>query len=128
MARLGWRRLLVAIAASILFVFVLEGILRGVGSGEDRSLFRSAEVEGGNVWTINPDFFDLFFPPPLRPVPLPLSVPRAKQAGEVRVVLLGGSAAMGSPAPSYGMAPMLEEWLRNRHPQSRIEVLNLASR
>jgi tetratricopeptide (TPR) repeat protein len=111
----------------LLLLLAAEGALRVLGYGENRAYIVKDEIQGREVYRDNPDFFGLFFPPALRPAQLPFVVERKKPPGEIRVVLLGGSAAMGIPDAAYGMAPMLEEMLRRRHPGSHIRVLNLAN-
>lgn len=116
---------LVLVPATVLSI--LEGGLRLAGIGHDTAYLRRDEVGGRVVLRDNPGFYTLFFPPHLRPVQLPFVLESPKPAGTLRVVLLGGSAAMGIPEPAYGMGPMLEQQLRHRHPGKKIEVIDLAN-
>jgi lysophospholipase L1-like esterase len=49
-----------------------------------------------------------------------------KAAGTYRVVILGESAAEGTPNPSFGLGRMLEAMLRLEFPERRFEVINAA--
>lgn len=120
-------RALAAIGVPLLALLLLEGGLRLVGYGESRDYIREVDVAGETHLRDNPAFFDLFFPSHLRPVQLPFSLTKEKPDDVVRVVLLGGSAAMGIPEAAYGMGPVLEQLLQHRHSGVRVEVINLAN-
>ncbi len=53
-------------------------------------------------------------------------MPAEKAPGTVRIFVLGESAAQGDPAPAFGPARELEVLLRERHPERRFEVVNVA--
>jgi tetratricopeptide (TPR) repeat protein len=46
----------------------------------------------------------------------------------VRIIILGESAAAGTPEPAYGFGRILERMLQHRYPQRRIQVINAAMR
>ena len=116
-----------ALLSPLVLLLILELALRGVGYGHDTSFLHEVEVDGRPHLRDNPDFYTLFFPEHLLPRQLPFTVAAEKPEGEVRIALLGGSAAMGIPEPAYGMGPILEEQLQHRHPDVEIEVLDLAN-
>lgn len=60
--------------------------------------------------------------------PNPLLVPIQKEANSLRIVLLGESAAEGTPDPSFGFGRILESMLRQQYPGHPIEVINAAMR
>src|SRR5262249_49934397 len=68
------------------------------------------------------------FPPALQGVtqPVPFALPKRKAPGTYRIFVLGESAAMGFPDPSTSFARVLEVMLRERHPDTRFEVVNAA--
>ena len=49
-----------------------------------------------------------------------------KPAGTIRVFVLGDSAAQGFPNPSFGFGRILEVMLRQRYPDVKFEVINVA--
>jgi len=60
--------------------------------------------------------------------PCPVLLPVHKPASTRRIVVLGESAAQGSPAPAFGFARILEVMLQQQYPGHRFEVLNAAVR
>src|SRR5207247_11239261 len=60
--------------------------------------------------------------------PTPLRFPLRKPAGTCRVIVLGESAAAGTPDPAFGFARILEVMLRRQYPSNHCEVLNAAMR
>jgi tetratricopeptide (TPR) repeat protein len=104
----------------------LEAALRGAGVGESRAFATKERRDGVQVWVRNPAFARLFFEPQLAREAHPFALAVPKPAGEVRVFLLGASAANGIPEPAYGLARQLEVLLRERHPDARLEVVDVA--
>ncbi|MCX6903236.1 MAG: tetratricopeptide repeat protein, partial [Verrucomicrobia bacterium] len=51
-----------------------------------------------------------------------------KVPGTFRIFVLGESAALGTPAPAFGFARILEVMLRQQFPEKRFEVINTAMR
>ncbi len=108
---------------------LLEGSLRLGGYGTDTSFFvDGSKIEQREVWIENKNFERCVFPPPLRGIcdPIPFVLPKSKAAGTYRIFVLGESAAMGFPNPSFGFARVLEAMLRARYPQTRFEIVNTA--
>ncbi len=113
-------------AAPFLLLGLLELGLRLAGWGYPTSFFLRAWQDGKAVLVENPKFGWRFFPPSVARSPLPLCIAAEKPAGALRIFLLGESAAMGDPEPAYGFGRQLERLLQARHPDRRIEVVNVA--
>lgn len=118
LARVG-----LAIAAPLVFFGALEGALRLAGFGHDTSFFIPDRQPG--IYRTNPHFTELFFPASFGLKPVNFRLPKAKPAGSTRVFVLGGSAAMGVPAPAFAVAPQLRAQLRAAYPGRHIQVYNL---
>jgi Tfp pilus assembly protein PilF len=56
--------------------------------------------------------------------PQPFRLEAEKPANTVRIFVLGSSAAMGDPEPSFSLSRMLEAMLRHAYPGQRFEVIN----
>jgi len=83
--------------------------------------------QGKAFATTNPEYLRLFFPQNRVPAPAPLWLNPEKKAGVRRVIMLGESAAAGYPVTDYNLARLVQiEW-NIRHPDDRIEVINLAA-
>ncbi|MCP4190837.1 MAG: tetratricopeptide repeat protein [Planctomycetaceae bacterium] len=67
-----------------------------------------------------------FFPKALSRNSQPIMVTAAKPAETKRVVVFGGSAAMGDPEPAYGLPRVLKTLLEIRYPNDKFEVINAA--
>ncbi|MCX7825005.1 MAG: tetratricopeptide repeat protein [Verrucomicrobiae bacterium] len=115
-------RLLLVVAGPLLVLGALEVALRVAGYGCPASFV----LREGNFWTSNDRFGWRFFPRALATTPWPFRVATPKPAGTYRVVVLGESAAEGTPDPSFGFSRMLEAMLQVEHPQRRFEVVNAA--
>jgi hypothetical protein len=119
-------RLLTAVALPLLLLLAIEGALRLRGFGFSTALTRPCSVGGRASLCDNKNFSSLFFPPGLRRVAAPWSIPAAKEPGTFRVFVLGESAAGGDPEPSFGLSRYLEVMLRERFPGTRFEIVNTA--
>ncbi len=117
---------LLALLSPVLLVLLVEATLRLGGYGFSTCFFLERIENGRRVLVENPKFGWRFFPPTVARSPLPFSSEIPKPSGTVRVLVLGESAAMGDPEPSYGLARQLEKMLQSRHPDKKIEVLNVA--
>ena len=126
----GWRlwamRLVLAVVAPLLFAGALELGLRVCGFGYATTFF--IPTADGSGWTTNPRFCAQLFPPDDHLRPWPARLPARKPAGTLRIFILGESAAMGTPDPSFGFARILEVMLARAHPGRRFEVVNAAVR
>ena len=114
-----------ALATPLLFFGLIELGLRIAGRHYPTGFLLADELHGEAVWRVNDRFGERFFGPVARR-PVSAVIPRGKPAGTLRVVVLGGSAAMGDPAPEFGLPRMLAATLRTRWPGQRFEVVNAA--
>ncbi len=76
------------------------------------------------VWRENRWCTAPYFSPELVRRPVPFSLPIPKPAGTYRIFVLGSSAAMGDPEPSFSLARMLTTLLQRAYPHERFEVVN----
>ena len=122
----GWRgwllRLSLLVLSPILFFGLLEAGLRLGGYGYPTGFFLGPDAAG--TCTTNYRFGWRFFPRPLaRHGPASL-LSSAKPAGTVRIFVLGDSAAMGTPDPSFNFGQILAVMLREQYPGVQFEVVN----
>lgn len=125
----GWRRwafpLIVAVVVPALLLGALEGGLRLFGYGFPASFL--VPIEGTDAaLTTNPRFGWRFFPPDVARAPVVQRIAAEKPAGTVRLVVLGGSAAMGTPEADFSFGRVLEAMLAESFPGRRFEVINAA--
>ncbi len=124
----GWRALAVNLATAVIipaFLLVLvEGSLRLFGYGYPTTFCLK---QAGN-YVENDRFLWQFYSRKTNLRPNPFAVSVAKPADELRVVILGESAAAGTPEPAYNFGRMLDRMLRQQFPGKRIEVINAAMR
>ena len=124
----GWRawlaRLVLAVLAPAIVLLVAEAALRIAGYGHPTGFFTGPD-EAGNLRT-DDRFGWRFFPPAIARTPARCILPAEKPPGTVRIFILGSSAAMGVPDPSYALGRMVEAMLREQRPGSRFEVVNAA--
>jgi tetratricopeptide (TPR) repeat protein len=117
-------RIVLALATPILLLIVVEGGLRVAGYGFPTSLFLRSK--GEQEYTSNELFLRQFYPRSTPGKLHPFAVPAGKNPGTVRIFILGESAAMGTPNPSFGFGRILEVMLRRGHPEKKFEVINAA--
>ena len=117
-------RLSAAVGIPLALLLVCEGALRLADYGYSSHFFLSRKIGGETVWIENHEFGRRFFPPGLERAPNPLKLPATKQAEDLRVFVLGESAAMGDPDFKFGLPRMLAVLLRERFPDRRIQVVN----
>ncbi len=125
----GWRLWALRVALIFLgptvFLGLLEGTLFVGGVGYPTSFFVQSEQRG--VLTTNVHF-GWHYQQETLTEPEPCLVPVDKPKGTIRVFILGESAAMGTPDPSFGFARILEVLLQSAFPNERFEVINAAMR
>lgn len=105
---------------------LLELLLRALGVGYPTGFFLETTQGGRRVCTDNSQFARRYFPPGLARSPQPVAFDARKAPGTLRVFVLGESAAMGDPEPSYGLPRLLELMLQDAFPGRRVEVINAA--
>lgn len=111
--------------APVVFVFVVELAFRFFDTGLPTGFLRTLEIRGEKMLVENDAFGLRFFSPSAARAPDTIIVP-ARKDDELRVVVLGESAAMGDPMPEYGAARMLEVLLQSCFPERRVRVVNAA--
>jgi tetratricopeptide (TPR) repeat protein len=125
----GWRLWLFrAIASTIgpaLLLLSLEITLRIAGYGHPATLF--VETERKETLTTN-EWFVWFYHKQRSTRPHPYLVSAMKPENTIRVFVLGESAAMGTPDPSFGFGRILEVMLQQYFPNHQVEVINAAMR
>lgn len=118
---------IMAVLGVALFFGALEGVLSLVGYGYEPRFFRFVSDREGNRWIQeNRDFTLTYFAPELVRRPHPFRLPEKKAPGTYRIFVLGESAALGDPAPSFSLSRTLEMMLRAAYPDVRFEVVNAA--
>jgi len=126
----GWRlwafRLLALVGAPILFVGLLELVLRLAGFGYPTAFLLPASQNGQEVYVQNNQFGWRFLGPKLSRLPWPISIPRTKAPDTVRIFVFGESAAQGDPQFVCGLPRMLQAMLSLRYPGVHFEVVNAA--
>lgn len=126
----GWKRwgypLIAIVAVPLAAVLLLEVILRICGFGQPTGFFVPETVDGRQYHATNAQYGWRFFPRTIAREPFQDRVTTEKPANTVRVVVLGESAAMGDPEPSFGLSRMLRAVLQAKLPSSKVEVINAA--
>jgi tetratricopeptide (TPR) repeat protein len=111
--------------ATVVLLGGLEGGLRLARVGFDPTFYRQARDADGqpivreNRWVTAP-----YFSSNLVRRPHPFRLPVEKPASAYRIFVLGSSAAMGDPEPSFSIARLLDELLSSAYPEIRFEVVN----
>jgi len=125
---IGWRlwvaRLGLAMGVPLLLLALAEGGLRLVGYGYPTDfLLRDKDAP---VYIENYRFLWQFYSRKTNLRPNPFAVAIQKPTGAVRIVVLGESAAAGTPEPAYNFGRILGRMLRHEFPQKQIDVINAA--
>jgi tetratricopeptide (TPR) repeat protein len=102
----------------------LEGGLRLFGYGYPTHFFVPAP--NGKGYVVNRKFGWRFFPPNVTRKPPPFHLTKKKPHGSYRIFVLGGSAALGDPAPEAGFARMLEVLLEEQYADINFQVIPAA--
>jgi tetratricopeptide (TPR) repeat protein len=123
-ARQWFFRLIALVVIPLFLLAATEAGLRLSGRGYDPGLFRKLAI-GNSEFLVNNETFGLrFFPPQLTRGTSPIRMPVHKSAGAYRIFILGESAAMGDPEPSFGAGRYLEALLEARYPGAHFEIVN----
>jgi tetratricopeptide (TPR) repeat protein len=85
-------------------------------------------VRRGEYWFPNEKFAHQFFGPHGTSRPVYFRLPVQKPPDTFRIVLLGESAAMGTPDPAFSFGRILEVMLEQRFRGQKIELVNAAMR
>ena len=99
-------RLIAAVLGPLLLLIGLEGLLawRGIRTAPLLREGRGAEAH----WTTNPRYGASIFPRDAGPTLPPIWVPARKAENEIRIVVLGESAAEGFPLPGFSLGQVLQ--------------------
>lgn len=101
--------------------------LRLFGYGHAPGFWKKEEGNNGRSW-IRENWWVTapFFAPELVRRPQPFRLTERKTATSYRVFVLGSSAAMGDPEPSFSISRVLEVMLHSAYPKIDFEVVNAA--
>jgi tetratricopeptide (TPR) repeat protein len=116
-------RALLVVVGPLLVLGLTEGLLRLVGFGVSPDYFLP-ELEPGYYRT-NRNFTAPFVPGYFGLHPVSFRLSKRKPANSVRIFVLGESAALGDPNPSFGLSEQLRTQLATHYPGRRIETYNL---
>ena len=119
-------RLIAMIFVPLLMLGCIEFGLRLGGYGYDTGFFRPIQGNGHKFYVSNEKFSYRFFPPAIARIALPFRFAAEKATNSYRIFLLGESAAMGDPDPTYGVGRYLEVLLRERYPGTDFQVVCVA--
>ena len=117
---------LAAILVPVLLFALVEAGLRLAGYGYSTRFLRA--IDGAHAFTINDDFVRQFYSDNPQGKSFPFLLPAKKSSDTIRIFILGESAALGTPNPSFGFARIVEVFLRAQFPGKKFEVLNAAMR
>ena len=110
------------ILVPVLALVILEIGLRAIDYGTESDFF--VPIDGQRAYTANPNFARQFFPPSLARLPQPMRIQIPKPEDTTRILVLGGSAAMGEPDPAFSLSRVLDAMLVRRFPDRRFEIIN----
>lgn len=117
---------MLALLSPLALLLLAEGVLRLAGYGYSPAFFKPLQRGPERLWVENDKFGWRFFPPALARSPAPVVLSARKAPGTYRIFVFGESAALGDPRPAYGFSRYLEVLLRERYPDGRFEVVNVA--
>ena len=119
-------RLLVAIGVPLVFLGMLELILRLVGFGYPTGFLLPSERDGQKVLVQNNQFGWRFFGAPWLEYPNPFAFPRSKAPTPFASSFLANRPRWAIPQPRFGLPRMLQAMLKLRYPGTHFEVVNAA--
>ncbi|MGC2370382.1 MAG: hypothetical protein WA474_15050 [Candidatus Sulfotelmatobacter sp.] len=120
-------RISIAVLTPLLLLGLVEAGLRICGVGYSAALTIPCTVQGHPASCYNLFFAAPFFPPGMIKTPQMYVIPAVKPPQTFRIFVLGESAAMGDPDPSYSFSRYLEVMLRERYPEMKFEIVNTGS-
>lgn len=129
MTRLGklfWARLGLVLGGPLFFLLLLEGVLMLAERFEPVRYLKRVQHDGRDYWLTDSRFGELMMSRVNIPAPKRIWVPVEKDAGVLRVVMLGESAAAGYPVPDYDLGRIVEVLWRVRFPERPLDVVNLS--
>ena len=114
------------VVVPLVFFLLIELGFTVAGVGKNYDYFHEIDIDGVRHYQENPDFADQFYPPSLNVGPLENTFAIEPSNDRVRVLVLGGSAAMGFPHKNHGIDRLLAAQLQSMLPGKEIEVINTA--
>lgn len=121
-------RILALVVVPVLFFVTLEAGLRLLGFGYPTTALIERQIEGKQLCFRNPQFPWQFFPRQMaRNFDQGLVFEKRKSPSTFRVFVLGASAAMGTPEPTFNFGRLLEAMLGVMYPDINFEVHNAAA-
>jgi tetratricopeptide (TPR) repeat protein len=124
--RLWVFRLVSIVLVPLLLFGLLEVVLRIAGYGFPTTAIVERQINGTECYFDNVKFAWQFFPRNIAREFDPFIFPLNKSDKTYRVFILGGSAAFGTPNPSYGFWRILNVLLEDRYPDTNFEVVPVA--
>lgn len=119
-------RVLAGIVMPLLALVIVEAALRLGGYGYPTGFFKLMRIGGQELQIENDSFGFRFFPRNIARTPASLRMPVKKAPGTYRIFIMGESAALGDPEPAFGAGRYLKVLLRERFPDDKFEVINVA--
>jgi tetratricopeptide (TPR) repeat protein len=119
-------RLALAFLSPFLVLSGIELGLRLVGYGYSTDFFQPTRDGAG--YTFNEHFRRQYYPRQPTVRGHPFRIPTPKPPNTIRLFVLGESAALGTPNPSFGFARILQMMLREQYPRRHFQVVNAAMR
>lgn len=110
----------------LLFFVLLEFSLKAFNVGTSFEFFHEIDINGQPHYQENPDFADQFYPASLDISPRESTFTVERRPELIRVIVLGGSAALGFPHKNHGLDRLLAAQLSAALPSRKIEVINTA--
>ncbi len=121
--RLGVFRAITVTVMPVVFLLLLEGVLHISGFGFSSNAFIATNVNGETHFHENFKFGWRFFPPRIARSFEPFVCADDTPEDQVRIVVLGASAAQGVPDSAYGFARILEVMLDQALTPKNAEVI-----
>ena len=118
-------RSLAIVIGPLIFFGLVELVLLLFGYGYSTNFLIPHEKEKGKLYD-NKDFSRSFFPTAMARTSQPILISESKPEKTYRIIMFGGSAAMGDPDPAFGPLRVLKVMLENAYPDSSFEVVNTA--
>jgi len=120
-------RLLTVTLVPLLFVTVVECVLRLCGYGWPTTFALQQEFNGQTCYVRNKNFTRRFFQAGITRKPRPFAYPVDKDDDVFRIFVLGSSAAAGDPNAYCGFERILRVMLQAQYPDLKIEIINTAA-
>jgi tetratricopeptide (TPR) repeat protein len=115
------------LVALALVLLLSEGVLSLAGYGPPRRLFLKRTVGNEQIYQLNRDISELFFPKWATKPPSYQWFPAQKAAGTYRILATGESSTLGDPfGPQTAFPALLGEMLHDVAPGRQYEVVNCA--